>query len=1360
MSELIQRAARIRAGDLPALLAAAAAPFAPGLAAPLLLAAALGLWLGRGLGRYERLLVAVPWLAALAALTALALAPPAPTGAPGTARVERLVRDQLGELFETFEGAAGGAARRLRGPIADRLGHQEAFTRLAEVAAAGPPRLSYLLLDPDGNAVAWAGEGLVHDLENLEIEAARRVFRTSLSAVTMASVEALDWGRRPWAVVVGRSLPTDDLPRPIPGAGPLRWSLVEAEEPAAAGKLRVSLGAGPSVVVDLGSARAEAGAAAPWLKRLGGGLVALGLFAFGAARLTRPGGARAPAARRAALPALAVASAATLVLLWALGLEAGAAAAAGLAAAAALALWALAAAAPRLHPAVAGPLAGALPLAAALAIERLGGPVDLGSRLGGTTHEHLLRLAAFALVLGVLSLAAGRGRAGSPPAGSRWAWASLAVLVAAGAALDLPWAALPLVVAGASLAALWARSRPARPGASALAALCLLAALIAAVGWEAGHRVALRGHLEKEVLPEMAPPSTLEIEEITLALDAALGGTDLSAIALRDPRLLDLRDLAFALWRRSPLATKGALSAIQVEGFQGERSSFSFGLPVLEEGVLDRSPTRWEQLRLSVRESALVEGETELSFGGERWGLLRYWMLLRPGFRLATGPIEGLAEGLLRGEPVAYRPPAGVLQSAHFALYDRGGEVLLSPWSETPPLAALPGRGATVETPAGSAFVFREEGEEGVRTLFLPRLAPAAAIERVGTHALGLVVALAVLLAAGLLLTLRLGALRRTIRRALRSYSKRLPIVYSLLALAPLLALNLVVLRIVGLRLEREQLENGAAAVESAQHILGDYVLSLDPGFGIDTALDDELLIWLSRVVHREFNLYWGSSVYASSKRELFTAGLLPERIPGEIYARLALREAEFASRTNRAGGSTYLELYAPIEIPGVSFDLARLFVSMPLLAQEVEVAEELAALRRKVILVTAALALLLAAVGVRLARNFTEPLMEIVEGTQRIAAGAASLDLAPTELELATLVDAIDRMAERIADGRRTLMREKALVERMIENITAGVVSVDSEGRVLMLNRVAGRLLEVEVGDRLAEAVAGVERLEAVAKFLDRAGDLPATVGLEDPDGGEREWTLIWVPLPGGGEPSALLVVEDVTEVLRGQRLAAWAEMARIIAHEIKNPLTPIRLSAEHMRQVWETDRGQLDEVFERCTRNILRQVDELQQISGEFSVYSRIPRIDLQPGDLVGAVAEVVEAYRAAPPVGIEIEFSARPPEIPAAFDGRLLGRAVRNLIENALRATAGGGRVRITVESNARTARVRVADTGPGVDPHVLTRIFDPYFSTYDSGTGLGLPIARRIVEEHGGGVHARNLPEGGLEVEITIPTEAKG
>jgi nitrogen fixation/metabolism regulation signal transduction histidine kinase len=244
-------------------------------------------------------------------------------------------------------------------------------------------------------------------------------------------------------------------------------------------------------------------------------------------------------------------------------------------------------------------------------------------------------------------------------------------------------------------------------------------------------------------------------------------------------------------------------------------------------------------------------------------------------------------------------------------------------------------------------------------------------------------------------------------------------------------------------------------------------------------------------------------------------------------------------------------------------------------------------------------------------------------------------------------------------------------------------------------------------------------------------------------------------VPLPGAGEPTALLVVEDATEVLRGQRLLAWAEMARMIAHEIKNPLTPIRLSAEHMREVYQRDPGHFDRVFERCTSNILTQVEELRSIAAEFSAYSAIPRIDPQPGDLTSAIAELVEGYRAAPPDGVRVELETNGP-IPARFDAKLLGRAVRNLLENALRATStSGGEVRVQVERHDGLARIAVIDSGPGVQPDLLPRIFDPYFSTHDTGTGLGLPIARRIAEEHGGDITARNRAEGGLEVAITLP-----
>jgi two-component system, NtrC family, nitrogen regulation sensor histidine kinase NtrY len=278
------------------------------------------------------------------------------------------------------------------------------------------------------------------------------------------------------------------------------------------------------------------------------------------------------------------------------------------------------------------------------------------------------------------------------------------------------------------------------------------------------------------------------------------------------------------------------------------------------------------------------------------------------------------------------------------------------------------------------------------------------------------------------------------------------------------------------------------------------------------------------------------------------------------------------------------------------------------------------------------------------------------------------------------------------------------------------------------------------------------------VAAFLRSAGAemTRSTVRLPGTDGGgEQEWSLVWVPVPGAGEPSALLVVEDATEVLRGQRLLAWAEMARMIAHEIKNPLTPIRLSAEHMMEVYRHDPDHFDRVFERCTNNILTQVDELRSIASEFSAYSSIPRIDPKPADLVASVADLVEGYRAAPPQGVSVDFEAQPETLVTRFDAKLLHRAVRNLIENALRASAGGGRVVVRVEQSNGFARIAVWDSGPGVPPDLLPRIFDPYFSTHDTGTGLGLPIARRIAEEHGGDIKARNRPEGGLEVTVSLP-----
>jgi two-component system nitrogen regulation sensor histidine kinase NtrY len=189
-------------------------------------------------------------------------------------------------------------------------------------------------------------------------------------------------------------------------------------------------------------------------------------------------------------------------------------------------------------------------------------------------------------------------------------------------------------------------------------------------------------------------------------------------------------------------------------------------------------------------------------------------------------------------------------------------------------------------------------------------------------------------------------------------------------------------------------------------------------------------------------------------------------------------------------------------------------------------------------------------------------------------------------------------------------------------------------------------------------------------------------------------------------------------------------------------------------MKEVYGTDQEHFARVFESCTDNILLQVRELQEIAREFSTYSRIPRIEMRRGDVVATVGEIVDSYRAGPSSGVKMELAADPETIEADFDAKLLGRAVRNLLENALRATAEGGSISVSVEEDENGVRISVGDDGPGIEAELLPRIFDPYFSTHDAGTGLGLPIARRIVEEHGGTIAAENRPQGGLLVTITL------
>ncbi len=229
--------------------------------------------------------------------------------------------------------------------------------------------------------------------------------------------------------------------------------------------------------------------------------------------------------------------------------------------------------------------------------------------------------------------------------------------------------------------------------------------------------------------------------------------------------------------------------------------------------------------------------------------------------------------------------------------------------------------------------------------------------------------------------------------------------------------------------------------------------------------------------------------------------------------------------------------------------------------------------------------------------------------------------------------------------------------------------------------------------------------------------------------DDSSRTFRFSVVPLPDTDEE--MLIAEDVTEILRSNRLEAWAEMARQVAHEIKNPLTPIQLAAEHLRTMAERDDPNLQQAVSSAVGNILRQVDTLRETSRDFSDYASLRSPVKQPVDLRQMLEELAASYRNSSEqrVTLHLEIDPSTPRSIAA-DPRMIRGAIANLIENAFQATETGGRVDLESRGSEGVAIISVTDTGPGVGPDIVHKIFDPYFSTKSTGTGLGLAIAREV------------------------------
>ena len=486
---------------------------------------------------------------------------------------------------------------------------------------------------------------------------------------------------------------------------------------------------------------------------------------------------------------------------------------------------------------------------------------------------------------------------------------------------------------------------------------------------------------------------------------------------------------------------------------------------------------------------------------------------------------------------------------------------------------------------------------------------------------------------------------RLLIREIRTSFYRKLFLAFVAAAVLPVLILAFATRAYVASRLSSDIEAEASRTAAVARRVIEESLALQQTGTLGLPALNDDLLVWLSRVIDQDVNVFEGAQLVATSERDLFASGLLPTRVPDSVYRAIVIDRLPSYVVEDEMGGLRFLTAAAPLRATGRDTVL-----TVPLGLRQREIEREIAELDRGVQLGAVAFILLGAAIGFWMAERIGDPVQRLTRAARRIAAG---------DLDARVLVRSADELK------------------------------------------------------RLVEAFNGM------------ADDLK----------------------------------QQRARLERTNRLEAWAEMARQVAHDIKNPLTPIQLSAEHVRRVHRDQGRPLGAVVDGCVDAILAQVRLLRQMASEFSSFATTPVPEPAPSDLGELLREVAASYAVGLGERIRLHLDVVPDLPLLMIDRVLFARAITNVIENALHAMPSGGDLRISTAASAGEVEVRVADTGIGMDEDAMARIFEPYFSTKAIGTGLGLTIAKRNVEALGGTIGVTSRKGQGTVVVIRLPSAGR-
>ncbi|HEX6926396.1 MAG TPA: ATP-binding protein [Longimicrobiaceae bacterium] len=502
--------------------------------------------------------------------------------------------------------------------------------------------------------------------------------------------------------------------------------------------------------------------------------------------------------------------------------------------------------------------------------------------------------------------------------------------------------------------------------------------------------------------------------------------------------------------------------------------------------------------------------------------------------------------------------------------------------------------------------------------------------------------------------------------------------------------------------------------------------------------------------------LYRRGTLEVAPAPEILELGLFDTWLPPSVYLAFAGGDDLEEVDRRRLGQNEYLVGYRRLE--------GDVVLAAPIALARDDIARRQTQFRDIALLLSLVGAALSVFLSLLVGRALTRPIDELSQAAATIGSGNLQVQLPESRPdEFGSVYRSFNRMATRLRSARAALIRETRRTETIVAEAATGVLALDADADVEMVNPRAAEILgaPLEVGQPLPRTSAP---LRAVGEALDRFWRSQETEEAVELEVEGRILRLRMRRLTSGDGPGgAVVALEDVTGEIRSARVLAWGEMARQVAHEIKNPLTPIKLAVQHLRRAYRDRRPDYDEILDRNVESILMEIDRLGEIARAFSRFgtpdSTADR--LESIDVASVVEETLTLYRGA---GEGIQYSL---EVDASHRVRGIARrgelkeVLVNLLENAREAVGESGEIRVSVNGAEHDrVEIAVADTGEGIPPELLTRVFEPHFSTRTSGTGLGLAIVRRMVESWGGEVVAESVAGRGTRVRVLIPRDVGG